>query len=1156
MNLDTKHRGFALTLAGFAALALTVAARAADPPEQDEPPARGEETITEQSIYIPYTKLRTIFEREGRGVFLPYEEFQELWRAARDNTHQPAEDRPPVDALITKAEHDATISKDVVRVNCRLNIELLAKGWTEIPLRLGDAAITQATLDDEPARIVFEPGVGHKLLVEKRDQQAKLLVLSLAYAKAFTKTPGKNSISFEAPLAPVSRWRIRIPEAGVKVNVRPLIAATEVPGDAASSDQPDQTVVLAFAGAAPTVSIDWTPKSEGATGLEALANVQAEQQVTVDEGVVRTRSRLNYEISRAELSQIVVEVPATHKVVNVFDPNIRQWSVEEVDERRRITAQLFEPARQTQSVTVELEKFTSDDERTDVKIPVIRALGTGRQQGVVVVELAAGLRAEAVRHTGLLQIDATELPASLAKGGWAFSYRYVSLPFDLALRTEKIQPQITVETVVDAYLQPERLTLDTLAVYNVERAGVFRLELDIPAGYDVRHVRGRAVHGAQPAQVDSHHLEGSEKTHMVVNLSRKAFGRVALAVKLSRRLAEPDLLSPTGKVVDIQLDIPRTTRTATVRERGRLLIHAPESLRVNPDQVEGLRSISFKEAVEGADSVQNAGRSGSRPVLAYAYTQENVQLTLAVERRKPHVTARQLLMVRIEAGVVEYEATFFYDVRYSGVQSLRIDVPVDLAEQIRNKTPGIRRKEIEPPPGNLPAGYVAWGLSGETEFQGNVTIRLVWEEKIEKLEVGKSVERTIPHLRPAAVDRAWGQIVLAKAETIDVQATDTPRGVRPIDPQHDLMPGADVTGGALAFEFHDDWALDVTATRYQLSEVKRTSIERAVLQMVITRSGKMSVQALYRMRSARQRLAVKLPDNVDFDNEPLRINGRPVPLEEGDKKNYYIPLAGQNADEPFLLELRYLISQDGTRLDCPVFPSEPAVQKVYLCAYLPRELAYLGSIGPWTDELAWRWDPILNCTASPRRSGTQLAAWVTQGINVAGNPSDTFHQDGRLYLFSTLRPPSDASGSLRLITLDEDWLSVLVLVPVILIGLILLRKRASTRWLVAGVLVVLLVLMGVFFPTLLRQTVDDRLLCAVLIVLVVWLIQYVVWIRPRDPVVAARKAARLDAALARMKPPAASTAPAVSAEPSPSQEDSQPDSPRSEDNEEGGRKNA
>ena len=45
----------------------------------DRPADREIKPLREQSIYIPYSKLRAVFEKEGRGVFLPYEKFQELW---------------------------------------------------------------------------------------------------------------------------------------------------------------------------------------------------------------------------------------------------------------------------------------------------------------------------------------------------------------------------------------------------------------------------------------------------------------------------------------------------------------------------------------------------------------------------------------------------------------------------------------------------------------------------------------------------------------------------------------------------------------------------------------------------------------------------------------------------------------------------------------------------------------------------------------------------------------------------------------------------------------------------------------------------------------------------------------------------------------------
>ena len=1111
--------------------------------------------IREQSIYIPYTKLREVFEREGRGVFLPYEEFQRLWTAAREATRRPSEDKPPVGALITEVEHRAVVSGDVVRVVAKVKFEILTKGWHEIPLRLSDAAVISAMLGDEPARLVFEPGGGgHKLIIEKKGEEPELFELSLEYAKALQKSPGQNRISFEVPQAPISRWEIRIPESGVKVNIHPLIAATEVvvSGDGARAkghaDAADYTIVRAFVGAAPIVRLDWTPKAEGAAGLEAIAEVQARQQTWIEEGAVRTSCTLTYDISRAELFRLVVEVPVDQQIVDVFNANVRQWSVEQGTDVQRITIQLFEPAGKIQQVTIELEQFTDQSARQEVKIPTIKAANSSRQRGIVVVHVAEGLRAEAISKSRLMQIDHAELPPSLAGDQWTFSYRYVSVPFDLSLQVEKVQPRIVVDTLVKAYLEPERLTLEVLAIYHIERTGVFRLELEIPTGYHVSSVRGRAAAGAQAADVDAYYVEGESR--LVVNLARKAFGRVALAVELRRNLVEPDLLEPSGHAVTILLKVPKPPTMSIEHESGRLVVYASESLRVNPGEVEGLRSVSFEEALKGMDS-QSSPPSRTRAVLAFVFGREDAVLNLQVERRQPHVTVRQLLVARIQAGVVKYEATFFYDIRYSGVKTLRIDIPSDVFDEIRNNTPRVRENVIDPPPSDLPDGYVAWSLTGETEFIGNVTINLSLEKKIEQLEIGKSIELQIPRFKPVNVDRAWGQIVLTKAETIDVRESGEPQGLRPIDPRHDLMAGAKVSEAARAFEFHDDWELAVKATRYKLEAVKRTSIERAVLRMVVTRSGETSVQALYRLRSARQRLAVRLPGNVEFDSVPLRINGRPVALEHGDQDDYFLPLVGLDADQPIHVELRYTVSGASMLLDYPVFPLEPAIQRVYLCVYLPAERVYLGSSGPWTDELFWRRKPTLDLQPFARRNDGDLTNWVNEGIDATIPVTDTFQTAGRLYLFSASHPAADSR--LRLFTMDEDWLNVLVFMSIVLGGVVLLRRKASARWLTVGVFLVLLVLSGVFFPTFLRQVADGTLLSAIFIVMVLWMLHYVVWIRPHDPIVAARAKARQEAKLARLREQAApAAAPASSSPPQVDRKSEPPPDEKSGDREGGG----
>ncbi|MEO8495018.1 MAG: hypothetical protein ABI614_08100, partial [Planctomycetota bacterium] len=630
---------------------------------------------------------------------------------------------------------------------------------------------------------------------------------------------------------------------------------------------------------------------------------------------------------------------------------------------------------------------------------------------------------------------------------------------------------------------------------------VFQLAFEIPTGYDVERVQGRAMGDAQPVVVDSHHLEGEAKTQLQVNLSRKAIGRVGVTVTLHRSLNEPNLLTPTGAAVEIQIAVPRIA-TDVEDVSGSLLVHGPESLQITSQSVSGMRNVALAEAHKDVQCIRDGRFPALREVLAFVFTHDPAELTVAAERRRPQVTARQLLTARIETGVVKYEARFFYDILYSAVKSLRIDVPEGLAGEIRVASGGISKTTIAPQPDDVPAGYVAWSLSGDSEFLGLRQFVLSWEKSTPELAVGKSTDYAIPSLQPMGVDRAWGQIVVSKAETLDIRAATGFDGLRPIDPQHDLMPGVSVADAARAFEFHDAWKLSITATRYELEEVKRTSIERALVRMVVTRSDRVSVQALYRVRSAVQRLAISLPPDSLFDSDPLYINGEPKSLEHGDQNQLFIPLVNQNPETPFVLELRYTVPGDQRQLDLPTFPgqeglqTEPAIQKVELSVYLPNEMALLDSKGPWTNQQG-DWYSKLNRLPGYGASDQHLLAWVTEGVGMKSQHATTFAVDGRLYSFTTLQPAPPPDGSLQLVAWNARALNVLVFVSMALVGLVFVRRSANNKLIALAVIMVGLVLVGVFAPTLAMQLIDGYLLLAVVLVLVAWSVSGVLSRQPR-----------------------------------------------------------
>lgn len=1067
-----------------------------------------DKSIREKTIYIPFEKLRDVFEKDNRKVVLSYEEFNKLWKAARANTTVPPVSEARRGAIISQADSVASIGETVVSVVADLKIELLSSGWSEVPLGLTNSAIKSGKVGDQEARIIFDPKSGYKLLVRNETDKPKSIELKLEYAKAFQKSPGQSSVSFQAPKAPVNRWRVRIPQPQVKIDVEPLIAVTNLgeknalaAGANEKVDPTKETVVLAFLGAAPQVSVKWNPKSEGASGLDAIVSAETVQQVSVDKNVQRTQFQVKYEISRAELSGLRLEVPADQKVTNVFNENVKKWNVEKQGARQIVNIELFSAIKGVHSLTVELEKLTEEALKQDYSAALIKVLDASRQQGIVVLQLSDGLRSVSKNRLGLLQLDKSELPAQLARGNWSLAFRYAALPYQLELSIEKIMPRILAQQLTEIDLSPRKIQASTDLVYDVQQAGIFSTDLKIPEGYNVRSIVGATRQkGVNAIPVTEFRQDEKEPTLWHVDFARKAAGKIGLRIEIEKELADQNLLTPTGN--SSQLELPFTVAADSQLEfsEGSLVVYGPESLRINPEREQGLQQVTVAKAMEKVPA-RGSRLSQARPVLSYSYSGDESALTVNVLRRKPRVTTRQLLTAKIESGVIKYDAKLYYEILYSGVKSIRIDLPDSIANNVRNVTPGITETEIENAP-NLADGYVAWGFSGEAEWFGQKTIHLTWDVKIDELEIGKSVDIDLPRLIPQGVDRAEGQIVASKAETIDIQPREGIEGLVPIDPKVDLMPEAKITDAAAAFEFVDEWKLPIRATRYDVEDVKLTNVEAGLVQIVKLRQEGLSVRALFRIRSAVQRLGMKLPPGVNpadaFDSQPVRINGNPINLELGNGDELFVPLTGIQTDEPFLLDLRYKVKAEEARLLLPKFSDDPAMQKVHLCIYIPQELSVIGSKGPWTNELLKDktpgqilWEGTFNEYYSEkliRQRVEEIRNDIAKGVSsVAVAPE--FKTDGRSFLFSALRP--DPEQELSILAISRWWINSLLIAGVIAVGLPLYRRPLTWQLGILFLLIAAVVLTGVFFPMLGRQLISSVLFISIGLLILVWAIGHV-----------------------------------------------------------------
>ena len=125
--------------------------------------------------------------------------------------------------------------------------------------------------------------------------------------------------------------------------------------------------------------------------------------------------------------------------------------------------------------------------------------------------------------------------------------------------------------------------------------------------------------------------------------------------------------------------------------------------------------------------------------------------------------------------------------------------------------------------------------------------------------------------------------------------------------------------------------------------------------------------------------------------------------------------------------------------------------------------------------------------------------WVRDGVSLPVNPADSFPVDGQVSIFSTLRPADHAAGSLRLNTVNGNWLHFLIFCGVLGLGLLLLRQPLARHGAALAALVIVLVLLGVFLPTLATQIIHGGLWLALLLTVLIWIFAGLLHLNRRPP---------------------------------------------------------
>lgn len=975
----------------------------ADKPAVDSP--KSSEKPSERLIYMPFKNLKSLFEKPDGSVFVPYGDYLKLFEAAM-GTGLRKPDQPPVAGVITSANYMARVEKDVAQVSATLVVQVLDKGWAEIPVKFGEAAIGKLTSDSGKVLLRGTGNGTYSLMFPTAGEHKIQLELT---ARVRTAPEGKT-LEIDIPPVGITSFELVIPESDQTIELKPKLVSEPV----AIVPAAKETRIKANLGATEKVSARWHPRVGTKPDMELLASVTNQTLVTVEDGLVHTDAWLTYEVLRGQLEKVRIAVPKGHRILDITsNAKVKEWKAVEEENRQLVTVELL--SRLDGKVTLEVHtERASPTEAFDVAgmqgaaAHGIHALDVIRESGVVAVKQGSDLTLTIEEQTGLLRTDDVEVDARLKRPG-AMYFKYYSPAFQLKVVAKPVEPRLIVDHSTQFVFRDDQLRIRSIATFTIDRAGVFEIRYKLPENITIENVVSDKM-----KQFDV----SADKATLSVSLREKTMGSLTITIFAVRSL------DPSAEKTDQML--PTLEPQGVELENGKVQVYAPEAIDVISD-AEKLVAVQ-PDPVPQPEAVSNA-----RLVFSWIYNRRPIEIPVRTVRKPTRLTAAIGTRAEVKQGQVQVTTDVTYMIEYAGLDTFRFSVPEAVADKVQitstagGSAPGIKQKTRA---SQAVDGWVAWTVVMQRDVLGAQPFQITYDLTPAADADGKSEKVTVEAIRvldpydksdgpqrqrDITISRTVGEITVLKDRALSVSATASGGDAEPIDVRELQHIAQD---GFVAFRyFKQPVILELTSNKYDVQGVVETVVSKALVEIVLDKASTATYRTRYVMKSSeRQRLRVDLPSGV----EPLGIlvDRKPVTLEKADLKtrdnwtSYFVNIARtKSSDEAFSLVILFrnplkpeafqsITGKILLRLPMIGGPEAQgvAVQQLRAALWVPQEYGMIGTPRNFSVESR----PSLNDLMFRRQKqppGTQdLDAWI--GTDAGG--IFEFPVEGHRYTYSNL----------------------------------------------------------------------------------------------------------------------------------------------------------
>lgn len=795
----------------------------APPPPATAPAATPKPITKEQTIYVPFEDLASVFENQERGVFLPYREFLEMWNKL-NLPEKLRKQPPPVEGVLAAATYVGKAEGKVATFSAKLSFEALKEGWSKLALGAPGLAIAEA----KSKAVLASTKDGYEILFPEKGTYT---VDATIYGE-IVREAGRATLVLPLPKTAASQFELTIPEKGLEFTIQPAAAYSAV-------ENPDgSTKLLVYFGAAEKVSISWTRRAGETSALKPLLFAEVRTEMHLGPGAVRTEAELKYRILRAGVSTLEVSVPQDQQVLAVEGENIRDWTVDPPAPNapagaamQRIRVNLHTPARDTYALRVKLERALPPLPQ-QLPFPLIRAEQAERQAGTIALYTAPELTTEV---TGLQELTQQAFTGAKSQGENAGEYRYLHLPYAGTIALAEAKPQVEIASETLLVVEPDRAEVRALFNATIKRTGIFGLEIELPAGYG--HVE------AIGPEVESFSVQNAAgKDVLSVKFRNRRTGNFSITVTADAAREKPE--SP----IAVPVFVPRVERHEA---KVGVAIHV--SLKANTADRGELREEDARDLIK----IPPPKPQTTPLVLGFRYRGAAKPAQVQFELRKPRVSAQVLTLLELREALLRHSWTVQYTVEYAGINELAIAVPVEIADDLQIEGADIKeRTRIEPAKAGEP---VTWRVTLQTKVLGSYSLNVSHDTPRAEQKPGEAAPVALHELRVLNVFRETGQVAVVKDGNIEIVKNE-PKALELIDPK-ELDPALQRDGIFLAFKYTaHPLALRLEVSKNLFLPVPSAVVSYAVLTSVISEDEAETTEAIHWVRNnGQQFFSVQLP---------------------------------------------------------------------------------------------------------------------------------------------------------------------------------------------------------------------------------------------------------------------------------------------------------